>query len=149
MTRVDDPTKLLSADALIERPNAGLVKALMDRINPDNMNIAYINPKCVIENDKLPTTLEACSGIPEDKFFEDQDVTVLPYFGVKYSVRNYTTQVPELVGASPIWTSWLTGTVHAEAIEKHIEDEAAKANIETVPGRLVAEPPRPIEHIPK
>jgi len=127
MTRLP-PQKLLTGDSLIERLNTNLVSSLLERLTPENMNVAYINPNA------SNTTL-----------FKGQHVETLPYYDVLYTERELSDVLP---GAAARWRDWLAGRADAASIQKHISQRLQDAGIRPIstPFPVV---PKPIADVPK
>jgi len=86
---------IMWGESLIRKMNPELVRQLVDLLQPDNMNIAFIAPD--------ETTLEQ-SGVKVEE---------LPHYGVRYSVQ---TIEDVMSGAASRWKSWL-----AESSDANIE----------------------------
>merc|ERR1719262_135128 len=112
---------LLTGDYLITKPDAELVKNLMQMLEPSNMNVAFVDPN-----------------------FQEGDGTLeLPHYGVKYTVEELGSRM--LV--SKEWAGWVTGTVSEKNIQSAVlrNLQAMDASITAAP---LIKHPDPIQHIP-
>lgn len=125
---------LLSGSQRIDQVNTTLVNELMDKIRPDNMNVAIVDPKA------------------EDMFFKGQQVLTLEHYGARYSVRPLSTQLP---GAEQRWQSWLdagaAGTDAVKAAQHGLDISLKKASLTTPEMKEAISPvvPKAIEAVPK
>mmetsp|Transcript_53193 Transcript_53193/g.151582 ORF Transcript_53193/g.151582 Transcript_53193/m.151582 type:complete len:1166 (-) Transcript_53193:77-3574(-) len=127
MTRLS-AEHLLSGDTRIDRPNPKLVASLLKRLRPDNMNAAYVDPNATV------------AGL-----FGAQQVQTLPYYGVKYTVGQFSDRLP---GDAQRWVNWLDGHTTEAALEGELARQVRKAGIAYMSTPLGV-PPKPIKDVPK
>lgn len=99
------PMDLLWAGEIMEKPDRKLLKQLLAKMTPSNMNVALMN-KATKEQSE------------EDTFFSGQAVQTLKHFGIKYTKRDLSDAFTP--GAVAKWETWLHGDVPATRIEKSI-----------------------------
>ena len=134
MTRLP-AEKLLSGDALIEKPDPEKVADLLERLRPGNLNVGYVDPNATASG-----RLNASAA------------RELPHYGVKYAVQNISERFP---GAPTEWSYWLQ-TGSADAARAALLSRMQAAGLVS-PGEVSVEasespfpvPPGPIEGVPK
>lgn len=134
MTRVK-PRDLLWADSIIELPDPRLVRSLLEKLTPTNMNVAFVKESSKAE--------EASSDT-----FQGLKVQTLQHYGIKYAVQN-TSEVLDKSATSK-WTEWLDDkSVNATSIERSIADLVKRGQVPVIPNAvLVPKCPGKIEGIP-
>jgi secreted Zn-dependent insulinase-like peptidase len=118
---------LLSGDDLIDRQNSSLVASLMEKMQPANMNLIYV--------DAVPQQGNTTSSNAEANEYDK----TLPYYNVKYSVQSFAQKLP---GATQRWNAMLTG--HGDSDQLVHLPEVLAASGRTASARI----PGPIEGVP-
>lgn len=121
--------KLLSGDSLIEKPDPELLSSLIERVEPNNMNIAQVAP-------------------PEvgDKLLKDsgKKIRTLEYYGVKYIEQSVAEAFPKLKR----WSSWMKGTDNKQIVQE-LQESLNAAGLDAGDVQLLPKLPGKIEGIPK
>jgi insulysin len=120
---------LLSGDSLVVEPNSTLVSSLIKQLEPGNMNVIFVNAASKKGNSSL------------DK---DDNLKILPHYGVKYSIQTLEKVIPD---ASKRWMNWLSGTETCNLMSRLPSDlitsgpavPVAPAAIEGVPNEISLE----------
>jgi insulysin len=96
MTRGVPVDKLLSAPGRIDKIDTTLVASLLEKINPENMNVALVYPP--VEEEELPNASPIQRGLQQGAFSQ------LPFYNVSYSVQS----LPEALGGNGPVAKWQT-----------------------------------------
>eukprot|EP00746_Dinoflagellata_sp_MGD_P167388 gnl/MRDRNA2_/MRDRNA2_97964_c0_seq1.p1 gnl/MRDRNA2_/MRDRNA2_97964_c0~~gnl/MRDRNA2_/MRDRNA2_97964_c0_seq1.p1 ORF type:complete len:1184 (+),score=293.62 gnl/MRDRNA2_/MRDRNA2_97964_c0_seq1:176-3727(+) len=111
---------LLTGDYLIKNPDPIIVKDMVNKLKPENMNVAFVDPN-----------------------FDETDVMELPHYGVKYTVQDLEKQMP----VSKEWASWVHGASKTEVDKAMVRRlQAMDDKIKKEPN---IKHPEPIKHIPR
>jgi secreted Zn-dependent insulinase-like peptidase len=136
MTRIIKPEDLLWANSLIEMPDSGLVRSLLGKLIPTNMNV-------VLMKEAADSDVSFTTGLM---------VRTLPHYGLRYTVQNITDVADLDPGSIVKWSNWLSGGVDAATIEESLQKiiKDAEVLIDVIPGTVpVPTSPRRIEGIPR
>jgi len=118
---------VLHVGSRIDKPNATLVSKLLDKLRPDNMNVAIVDPAA------------------EKTFFSGHAVQTLEHYGAKYVVLPFEDKYP---GAAERWNGWLRSRNDPKATATAVLTSLRTANLAKADYVLPVSP-RPIVGVPK
>lgn len=121
------PENVLGGNALIQDIDTDLVTSLLGRLQPDNMNVGFVDA-------------DAFSGPDVD----EAEVRVLPHYGVRFSV---TTLREHLPGAAQLWATWLSGSASKEEAEAKLHERRHAAGLRGDYSMPI--PPAAVQNVPE
>lgn len=120
------PESVLGGNALIHDIDTDLVTSLLGRLQPDNMNVGFVDPAAFNS-----------TGAEEAK------VQTLPHYGVRFSVAALGEQLPD---AAQRWAAWLSGNTSEAEVKSQLQERAHAAGLRG--NYSLPVPPTAVQNVP-